>query len=133
MAALTKAAELGRRLEADLHVVHAVDLSDYPVDPDAFDWDDQAARSLGGERQAVSDSLADYPHPWVYVALRAEPATALNRVAEGCDALMIVVGGAQYRLAAPAGGRVGRGGLRSAGRPLPPPGASRRPERVLTA
>lgn len=92
MAALTKAAELGRRLGADLHVVHAVDLSDYPVDPDAFDWEDQAAKSIQGERQAVSVNLADYPHPWVYVALRADPAEALNRAADDCDALMIVVG-----------------------------------------
>jgi hypothetical protein len=46
LAALGKAAELGAQLGAELHVIHAVDLSDYPVDPDAADWEEQAAASL---------------------------------------------------------------------------------------
>ena len=92
LAALEKAAEIGRRLGAELHVVHAIDLSDYPVDPDADDWESQAAKSLEQERGAVAVALAGYPYGWSYSALRAEPAEALNRVAERVDALMIVVG-----------------------------------------
>ncbi len=92
LAALAKAAEIGGLLEAELHVVHAVDLADYPVDPDADDWEEQAAQSLDDERLRVSTALAGYPGGWSYLALRAEPADALNRAAEQFDALMIVVG-----------------------------------------
>ncbi|MCU4186248.1 universal stress protein [Acidiferrimicrobium sp. IK] len=92
LAALGTAADLGGRLGADLHVVHAVDLADYPVDPDADDWGRQATLSLEAERRTVSDALADYPGRWSYVALRDDPAAALARTAEHCDALMIVVG-----------------------------------------
>lgn len=92
LAALAQAADIGARLGAELHVVHAVDLADYPVDPDADDWEEQAARSLEEERRRVSAALAGYPYGWSYSALRAEPAEALNRAAEQFDALMIVVG-----------------------------------------
>lgn len=92
LGALGKAAEIGEMLRAELHVVHAIDLSDYPVDPDADDWEEQAAKSLQDERDRVSTTLADYPCGWSYVALRAEPADALNRIAEQYEALMIVVG-----------------------------------------
>jgi nucleotide-binding universal stress UspA family protein len=90
--ALSKATEIGRRLRAELHVLHAVDLSDYPVDPDAEDWEAQATSILEAEREAVAAALAGYPYGWCYLALRAEPAEALDRVAEQVDALMIVVG-----------------------------------------
>lgn len=92
LAALEKAAEIGRRLGAELHVLHAVDLSDYPIDPDADDWESQAANRLEEERRTVAIALAGYPYGWSYAALRAEPAEVLNRVAEQVDALMIVVG-----------------------------------------
>lgn len=91
-AALGKAAEIGGLLGAELHVVHAIDLSDYPVDPDADDWEEQAGRSLEEERQRVSTALAGYPCGWTYLALRAEPADALIRTAEQSNAVMIVVG-----------------------------------------
>lgn len=92
LAALEKAAEIGGRLGAELHVLHAVDLADYPIDPDADDWESQAAKSLDEERGTVAVALAGYPYGWSYSALRAEPAEALNRLAEQVDALMIVVG-----------------------------------------
>ncbi len=40
--ALIVAADLARRLHAHLHVVHVVDLADYPIDPDASDWEQRA-------------------------------------------------------------------------------------------
>jgi nucleotide-binding universal stress UspA family protein len=92
LAALGKAAEIGEHLGAELHVVHAVDLSDYPIDPDDEDWEPRAATNLEDERQKVSTTLARYPWGWSYLALRGEPAEALNRVAEQFDATMIVVG-----------------------------------------
>jgi nucleotide-binding universal stress UspA family protein len=91
-AALDKAAELGGRLRAELHVVHAVDLADYPIDPDADDWEEQAAERLEAERQQVAAALAGYSCGWSYVAVRAEPAEALSRVADEVDASMIVIG-----------------------------------------
>ncbi|HET9733468.1 MAG TPA: universal stress protein [Acidimicrobiales bacterium] len=92
LAALGKAAQIGGLLGAELHVVHAVDLADYPVDPDADDWEEQAATSLEEERQLVSATLAGYPSGWTYLAPRAEPGEALRRIADQVDALMIVVG-----------------------------------------
>jgi nucleotide-binding universal stress UspA family protein len=90
--ALRKAAEIGERLGADLHVVHAVDLSDYPVDPDAANWEQQAEEALEEERRTVASILVGYPGAWSFLALRAEPAQALMRAANQFDALMIVVG-----------------------------------------
>jgi nucleotide-binding universal stress UspA family protein len=92
LAALRQAADLCVRLDAELHVVHAIDLADYPVDPDADDWEEQAAKNLEEERRQVSSALVAYPGGWSYLALRAEPAEALVRVANQVDALMIVVG-----------------------------------------
>lgn len=91
-AALATAGELGSRLHADLHVVHCVDLADYPVDPDAADWEQHAARTLDDDRRLVADALAPYPGSWSYVAVRAEVSEALRWAAEEVDALMIVVG-----------------------------------------
>lgn len=92
LAALGKAAELGSRLAAELWIVHAVDLDDYPVDPDVSDWEQQAAETLEEDRQRVSAALAGYPCGWSYTAIRAEPAEALTRVAREVDATMIVLG-----------------------------------------
>lgn len=92
VAALGKATELGGMLGAELRVVHAMDLSDYPVDPDSVDWEEQAAENLEDERQRVSAALAGYSGGWSYVAVRADPAAALNRAACELKAAMIVVG-----------------------------------------
>jgi nucleotide-binding universal stress UspA family protein len=91
-AALATAADLGARLSARLTVVHAVDLADYPIDPDADDWEEQAAANLEEERRMVSAVLGSYPGAWSYLVVRAEPADALAGVADQTDALMIVVG-----------------------------------------
>src|SRR4051794_18486591 len=41
--ALAAAIALARRLRGRLHIVHVVGLSDYPIDPDAADWQEQNA------------------------------------------------------------------------------------------
>ncbi len=91
-AALRVAVDLARRLRADLHVVHGVDLFDYPVDPDAADWEQQARRSLDAQRRRVEAALADAPLGWTYQAAHGDPARLIAGVAEETDALMIVVG-----------------------------------------
>lgn len=90
-AALAFARRLGSSLGAPVRVVHAVDLDDYPVDPDAGTWDPDAP-----------------PASWHVV--RGDPAAAIAAEAERVDASMIVVG-------APARG-VGRFGRRSVARRL---------------
>jgi nucleotide-binding universal stress UspA family protein len=90
--ALHVAVDLARRLRADLHVVHGADLFDYPVDPDAADWDQQARRALDEQRRRVAAALADAPLGWTYHAGHGDPARLITEVAEETDALMIIVG-----------------------------------------
>jgi nucleotide-binding universal stress UspA family protein len=90
--ALAVAAELGRRLGAQLHVVHAVVLDDYPIDPDGADWEEQGERTLTEERHDVEAALMRTGLPWTYQACRGSPARALATAAEEHDALMIIVG-----------------------------------------
>lgn len=91
--ALRVAVDLARRLGgAAVHVVHGVDLDDYPIDPDAADWDEQAARTLEDQRRAVQDVAGDAPGGWSFHAGRGDPADLLVALARECDALMIVVG-----------------------------------------
>lgn len=97
--ALRRAAGLGRRLGARIVVVHAIDLADYPVDPDAEDWELQAEEALAGERQTVAAELAGFEPGWSYRCLRAPAAEVLSRIAEEEDALMIVVGMRSHGLA----------------------------------
>jgi nucleotide-binding universal stress UspA family protein len=47
---------------------------------------------LDEESQRVSAALAGYRCGWSYVAVRSEPAEALDRVASDVNAAMIVVG-----------------------------------------
>jgi nucleotide-binding universal stress UspA family protein len=90
--ALLVAVDLGRRLGARLHVVHAICLEDYPIDPDAWDWEEQGAAAVAELRRQVEHILADAPVRWSYEARRGEPAVVLTRAADEHHALMIVVG-----------------------------------------
>jgi nucleotide-binding universal stress UspA family protein len=108
-AALACAAELGTRLGAHLHVVHAVSLDDYPIDPDVEDWEGQARKMLEEERTDLVAILNDHPCGWSYVAGRGNPVRLLMESADEHDALMIVVGtrgeglrGAAHRLFGPS-------------------------------
>ncbi|HEX2892903.1 MAG TPA: universal stress protein [Marmoricola sp.] len=90
--ALDVAADLATRLRAELHVVHAVDLADYPIDPDSADWDEQAEAVLAEEHEKVREVLNRKPVPWAYHAAHGDPVDLLTAVADERDALMIVVG-----------------------------------------
>jgi nucleotide-binding universal stress UspA family protein len=90
--ALQVARDLARRLHAHLTVVHAVDLGDYPIDPDTPGWEDQAEVTLAEERARVQQALAGHRFGWSYETRHGEPADVLIQVAEERDALLIVVG-----------------------------------------
>jgi nucleotide-binding universal stress UspA family protein len=90
--ALTVAANLAGRLAARLVVVHVVDLDDYPIDPEAADWEEQAQRTLREERRTVQQALVGHRFGWSYEAHSGHPVEALIAVAEAQDALLIVVG-----------------------------------------
>jgi nucleotide-binding universal stress UspA family protein len=93
LAALQVAVDLARRLAADVHVVHAIDLSDYPVDPDAATWDDDAEAAAAGERALAAEALEGFDGTWTYREAHGEAAELLADVADEVDALMVVVGG----------------------------------------
>lgn len=90
--ALQVAADLAARLRAELHVVHAVDLGDYPIDPDRPDWEEQARAAVEHERELAQQILAATDVPWTYHAAHGDPVRLLSAVAQERDALMIVVG-----------------------------------------
>ena len=90
--ALAVAADLGRRLRARLHVVHVVDIGDYPIDIDAADWEEQGQQKLAAQRNRVERILDDTGVGWTYEACRGDPAVELARAVEEHDALLIVVG-----------------------------------------
>lgn len=90
--ALRVAKVLARSLNAHLHVVHGVTLGDYPVDPDASDWEEQAERTLAKQHEQVRTALIGCPQQWSYRVARSDPVSLISSVAEENDALMIIVG-----------------------------------------
>jgi len=92
VAALDTAMEFANRLDAELHIVHVRNLSDYPVDPDRTDWESYASERLEDERVMIIESMAGHPRPWSYYVGRGDPARRLIQLAEQHDALMIIVG-----------------------------------------
>lgn len=121
-AALRFAMDLGGRLQARLHVVHAINLCDFPVDPDGPDWEERGAQTLAEERAYVEGTLGAYQFGWSYQTCRGNPAAALAASAEEHDALLVVVGrhpvgatGSLHRLIA---GSVSRRLPGRAGRPV---------------
>jgi nucleotide-binding universal stress UspA family protein len=90
--ALSVATDLALRLDAHLHVVHIVDLRDYPIDPDSADWEQQGRDNLADEVEAARAELAGWSGQWTYHQKRGDPVRALLAVAAAHDALMIVVG-----------------------------------------
>lgn len=119
---LAVAADLACRLHADLHVVHSIDLFDYPIDPDLPDWDSRARDALDEQRLRVEHALAEAPGSWTYHAGRGDPAEMVIAVAEETDALMIILGSRGEGLAAAferlLSGSVSRAVLRGQHRPV---------------
>jgi nucleotide-binding universal stress UspA family protein len=90
--ALAAAVDLARRLGGRLHVVHVIEIEDYPVDSDAADWERQGEAVIAEQRRRVEARLADAGVPWSYEDRRGDPASELAEVATERRALMIVLG-----------------------------------------
>lgn len=90
--ALAFAEALAMRLDATLHIVHIIDIDDYPIDAEAGDWEASVAASVAAEeatvRQALSGSLAT----WDFTTRQGGPVAVLTSTAEHFDALMIIIG-----------------------------------------
>jgi nucleotide-binding universal stress UspA family protein len=89
--ALLVGADFANHLNAHLHVVHVVDLSDYPVDPDLADWEEQAQAKVAREEALVRLSLQGQ-NLWTYHLMRGDAVTSLTTVADEYSALMIIIG-----------------------------------------
>jgi nucleotide-binding universal stress UspA family protein len=97
--ALAAAVDLAGRIGAHLHVVHAVTLADYGVDPDTEAFEETRDRNLTASRDAIADALAGSPVSWTYhEANGGDPAARLAELAEQTDAAYIVVGASHRRL-----------------------------------
>jgi hypothetical protein len=73
-------------------VVHVVDLSDFPIDPDSFDWDTAAEAAQEEQRRQVTRELAHFGGPWTFNLQRATPPRVLTDMATQSAALMVVIG-----------------------------------------
>ena len=75
--ALHTAAALATKLQARLEVVHVIDLSDFPIDPDSADWDTAAEATLNEQRRQVTLELAHFTGPWASHVRSGDPARIL--------------------------------------------------------
>ena len=91
-AALRFAVGLARRLDAHLHVVHIADVDDMPVDPDAWDYEQQFHASLEAHAVGARPLLDELGANWTYHAMHGRPPDVLADLAEEVDAVMIVLG-----------------------------------------
>jgi nucleotide-binding universal stress UspA family protein len=90
--ALGVAKDFGIRMDAEVHVVHGIDLGDFPINPDAVDWEAKAAALIQAEKETVETAMADYPGRWAYHELRKGAYEAIYQIAETFQPAMIVVG-----------------------------------------
>ena len=91
-AALAVAIDLACRLSAHLHVVHAIDLGDAPIDPDSAYWEADINKALANERDEIAASLRDHATGWSYRVGHGDPARLLADIADESEALMIIIG-----------------------------------------
>jgi nucleotide-binding universal stress UspA family protein len=89
--ALDTAIGLAEPLGAVVHVVHVVELGDYPVDPDSEDWEERGRMHLELIGEQVSARIRAVPGATFSVD-HGDPATVLHEVAADKGAVMIVVG-----------------------------------------
>ena len=91
-AALRYAVRLARYLDAHLHVVHIADVADLPIDPDAWDYEQQFHASVEAHAVAARKLLDELGANWTYHAMHGRPPDVLAELAEQVDAVMIVLG-----------------------------------------
>jgi nucleotide-binding universal stress UspA family protein len=92
MAALFVASDLAEHLGSELRVVHAIELRDYPIDPDSPDWEEHGELVLAHVQLAVEEVMSEAVIEWRYRTYRMDPVSALLLEAEHSHASMIVVG-----------------------------------------
>lgn len=92
VAALRYAVDLARRLDAHLHVAHIADFADLPVDPDAWDYEQQLHATLEAHAVQARAMLDELGANWTYHAMHGRPPDVLADLAEEVDAVMIVLG-----------------------------------------
>lgn len=97
--AVLVAAALAQVLGATLLLLHVIDLADYPVDPEAADWETASVDTLLAERRQAETLLAGTGIEWTYRNVRGDPTNALAQAAHEVDALFIVVGASGRGLA----------------------------------
>jgi nucleotide-binding universal stress UspA family protein len=90
--AVLVAARLAVRLAVPLHVVHVVASDDFPVDPDSWNWEAEAARAVEDQLEALHALLAPVPVIWDHRLRQGDPASVLLAVADEVDAPFVVVG-----------------------------------------
>lgn len=96
--ALAAAVDLAQRINAHVHVVHAVTIADYGIDPDTEAFEETRDRNLTAEREAIADALADASVAWTYHEENGDPAARLAALADQTDAAYIVVGASHRKL-----------------------------------
>jgi nucleotide-binding universal stress UspA family protein len=89
---LEVAVDLAARLDAAVHVVHAIDLDDYPIDPGDPDQDEKLRRRLDARRRRVGEVFADAPRGYTFTASPGGPVDLAIAAAAASGALMIVTG-----------------------------------------
>jgi nucleotide-binding universal stress UspA family protein len=92
LAALAMAAHIAGLLIVELHVVHVITERDYPIDPDAANWDEHAEALQQKLVDQVADNLAGHEGGWKYHTRRGGVAHHLVAVADAVDAMLIVIG-----------------------------------------
>ncbi|WP_278262327.1 universal stress protein [Nocardia sp. AG03] len=95
-AALAYAVGLARRLDAHLHVVHAVDIDDLPVDPDSPDFEDRVHATVIAERDRACALLSTLPGNWTYQSAPGDPTQLLLAIADTAEVEMIVLGAPRH-------------------------------------
>jgi hypothetical protein len=81
------ALDLGRRLRAQLHVLHVIGTGDYPIDIDAGDWEERGRQALAEQRCRVERVHVGTGLRWTYETRRGDPVVELVRAAEEHDAV----------------------------------------------
>ncbi len=89
---LAAGVDLASRLGLTLHVVHAINLTDYPVDPDSANWERDGQSHVDADRRRAENMLRRSGITWTYRADRGDPVQLLRGVADEYDALMFIVG-----------------------------------------
>jgi len=90
--ALLYAIAFARQLGAGLHVVHSIDLADYPIEPDSPHYEQEFADTLESECTRTRAALVPFTGSWSYDLTGEDPIQLLTTIANACDAMMIVIG-----------------------------------------